>query len=109
VVLAPKPVISDDTSSLEPHVLSQLLAQLGSLASVYHKPADTFVSRQRLAVARADELQSVQHKFVDDDVAAAGEAAPAVRQARARRPLSFSDPPPPQARRSPAPWRACSF
>lgn len=57
VVLAPKPVISDDTSGLEPHVLNQLLAQIGSLASVYHKPADTFISRQRLAVTRADELQ----------------------------------------------------
>jgi hypothetical protein len=57
VVLAPKPVISDDASGLEPHVLSQLLTQIGSLASVYHKPADTFVSRQRLAVARADDLQ----------------------------------------------------
>jgi len=57
VVLAPKPVISDDSSGLEPHVLQQLLAQIGTLASVYHKPADTFVSRQRLAVARAEELQ----------------------------------------------------
>lgn len=57
VVLAPKPVISDDTSGLEPAVLQQLLAQIGSLASVYHKPADSFVSRQRLAVARAEELQ----------------------------------------------------
>jgi AP-1 complex subunit beta-1 len=57
VVLAPKPVISDDASGLEPHVLNQLLAQIGSLASVYHKPAESFVSRQRLAVARAEELQ----------------------------------------------------
>jgi hypothetical protein len=57
VVLAPKPVISDDSSGLEPQVLQQLLAQMGTLASVYHKPADTFVSRQRLAVARAEELQ----------------------------------------------------
>lgn len=57
MVLAPKPVISDDASGLEPHVLQQLLGQIGSLASVYQRPADTFVSRQRLAVARAEELQ----------------------------------------------------
>ena len=36
--------------------------QISSLASVYHKPADTFVSRQRQAVQRADELQVGMHK-----------------------------------------------
>lgn len=50
VVLAEKPVISDDTSRLDPALLNTLLKELASLASVYHKPADTFVSRVRLAV-----------------------------------------------------------
>lgn len=34
----------------------QLLSELGSLASVYHKPAASFVSKLRLAVQRADDL-----------------------------------------------------
>eukprot|EP00882_Tetradesmus_deserticola_P033145 GHRQ01037832.1.p1 GENE.GHRQ01037832.1~~GHRQ01037832.1.p1 ORF type:complete len:249 (+),score=103.30 GHRQ01037832.1:363-1109(+) len=50
VVLANKPVITDDSSQLEPVLLKALMEQISSLASVYHKPADTFVSRQRLAV-----------------------------------------------------------
>lgn len=31
--------------------------QIATLASVYHKPAETFVSRQRIAVQKAEELQ----------------------------------------------------
>ena len=35
----------------------QLLRQLATLSSVYHKPPEMFVSRQRLAVQKATELQ----------------------------------------------------
>ncbi|KAF6257431.1 beta-adaptin-like protein C [Scenedesmus sp. NREL 46B-D3] len=52
VVLANKPVITDDSSQLEPALLKALMEQISSLASVYHKPADTFVSRQRLQCRR---------------------------------------------------------
>lgn len=75
VVLAEKPVISDDASTLEPALLNLLLGHISSLASVYHKPPDTFVSRQRLAVQRADELQG--HKFEEEEAAAAAAAAAA--------------------------------
>jgi hypothetical protein len=30
---------------------------MSTLSAVYHKPPETFVSRQRLAVAKAEELQ----------------------------------------------------
>lgn len=43
IVLAKKPLISDDTLQLESALLDDLLSNIGSLASVYHKPADTFV------------------------------------------------------------------
>jgi hypothetical protein len=56
VVLAPKPVIADDAAVLEPRLLRSLLAQLSSLAAVYHKAPEAFVSRQRLAVTKAAEL-----------------------------------------------------
>eukprot|EP00761_Pharyngomonas_kirbyi_P004558 gb/GECH01004563.1/.p1 GENE.gb/GECH01004563.1/~~gb/GECH01004563.1/.p1 ORF type:complete len:1516 (+),score=434.63 gb/GECH01004563.1/:1-4548(+) len=43
VVLSQKPEITDDSSRLEPDLLDQLLLQLSSLASVYHKPPELFV------------------------------------------------------------------
>ncbi|MFH4974034.1 hypothetical protein AB6A40_000743 [Gnathostoma spinigerum] len=43
VVLAEKPLISEETDLLEPSLLDQLITQIGSLASVYHKPPSAFV------------------------------------------------------------------
>ncbi len=40
---------------------------------MYQKPAETFVSRQRLAVQRAEDLQG--HKFEDDEAGTATDAA----------------------------------
>jgi hypothetical protein len=76
VVLANKPVITDDSSQLEPALLKALMEQISSLASVYHKPADTFVSRQRLAVQTVDTLAAAR-SFAEEDVTAAA-AAPHV-------------------------------
>jgi AP-1 complex subunit beta-1 len=45
VVLSEKPVISELTSNLESGLLNQLLHHVGSLASVYHKPPNTFVTK----------------------------------------------------------------
>ncbi|KAL4433786.1 hypothetical protein ABPG75_000227 [Micractinium tetrahymenae] len=56
VVLAEKPTISATSDALDPSLLRELLGELGSLASVYHKPAASFVSKLRLAVQRAEDL-----------------------------------------------------
>lgn len=56
IVLSQKPVISDDTNNLEPLLLEDLLAQMSTLASVYHKPPETFVNRAHLAVQKAEDL-----------------------------------------------------
>lgn len=56
VVLAEKPTISGAQDSTDPALLEELLRELGTLASVYHKPAASFVSKMRLAVHRADDL-----------------------------------------------------
>jgi hypothetical protein len=40
VVLAEKPVIADTAAALEPSLLATLLANLATLASVYHKPPE---------------------------------------------------------------------
>ena len=49
VVLAEKPNISDDTFSLDPAVLDELISHLSTLAAIYHKPPSTFVSVGRKA------------------------------------------------------------
>ncbi|CAH0388192.1 AP-1 complex subunit beta-1 [Capsicum chinense] len=43
VVLAEKPLISEETDLLEPTLLDELICHISSLASVYHKPPTTFV------------------------------------------------------------------
>ena len=50
VVLAEKPLISEETDLLEPSLLSQLVCHIGSLASVYHKPPNSFVDSTRQPV-----------------------------------------------------------
>lgn len=56
VVLSEKPVISDTQDVLEASLLDRLLHELGTLASVYHKPSHSFISQARLAVHRAEDL-----------------------------------------------------
>lgn len=43
VVLAEKPLISEETDLLEPTLLDELICHISSLASVYHKPPAAFV------------------------------------------------------------------
>jgi AP-1 complex subunit beta-1 len=43
VVLAEKPLISEETDLLEPALLNELICHVGSLASIYHKPPSAFV------------------------------------------------------------------
>jgi len=54
VVLAEKPVISDDSNQLDSSLLDELLANISTLSSVYHKPPESFVSRVK-AAPRADD------------------------------------------------------
>eukprot|EP00271_Cylindrocystis_brebissonii_P008738 TRINITY_DN23223_c0_g1_i1.p1 TRINITY_DN23223_c0_g1~~TRINITY_DN23223_c0_g1_i1.p1 ORF type:complete len:946 (-),score=253.65 TRINITY_DN23223_c0_g1_i1:1026-3863(-) len=48
VVLAEKPIISDEGSGLSPLLLDELLVNIATLASVYHKTPSSFVSRNRV-------------------------------------------------------------
>lgn len=48
VVLAHRPPISIPRTSVSPALLEELLGEISSLASVYHKPAETFVGRGRV-------------------------------------------------------------
>lgn len=44
MVLAEKPQINDDSYSLDPTVLDELITHLSTLASIYHKPPSTFIT-----------------------------------------------------------------
>lgn len=64
MVLAHRPPISIPRTSVAPGLLEELLGEISSLASVYHKPEETFIGRGRIgadAVQRKAEL--VIYKF----------------------------------------------
>lgn len=55
VVLAEKPVITDDSNQLDPSLLDELLANIATLSSVYHKPPEAFVTRVKTVSQRTEE------------------------------------------------------
>jgi hypothetical protein len=50
VVLGEKPLISEDTSPLDVALLDELISNMATLASVYHKPPQAFVSKLKKKV-----------------------------------------------------------
>ncbi|PSR81011.1 adaptin N terminal region-domain-containing protein [Coniella lustricola] len=54
IILSPKAAITTTISSLPAALLEQLLGELSTLASVYHKPPESFMGRGRFG---ADEIQ----------------------------------------------------
>ncbi|KAI9915200.1 hypothetical protein PsorP6_007066 [Peronosclerospora sorghi] len=65
VVLAEKPVISDDTFALEPSMLDELIGKISTLASVYHKVPSAFVVRSTVSELREHRREDDQSK--DDE------------------------------------------
>ena len=74
VVLAEKPTIADDTFTLEPGLLDEMITELATLASVYHKPPEAFVVKVPPAGASEEE---------EDDEADVFGASPAAGEAKA--------------------------
>jgi AP-1 complex subunit beta-1 len=60
VVLAEKPVISDDSNQLDPSLLDELLGNISTLSSVYHKPPEVFVSRTKVVPLRDEEELEIE-------------------------------------------------
>ncbi|KAJ7039932.1 adaptin N terminal region-domain-containing protein [Mycena alexandri] len=63
VVLAHRPPISIPRTTVAPALLEELLGEISSLASVYHKPEETFIGRGRVgadSVRKGDEEFSAQ-------------------------------------------------
>jgi len=63
VVLAEKPVITDDTHTLQPELLDTLIGNLSSLAAIYHKPPEAFVTKQ----THTREEDSDEEESTDDE------------------------------------------
>jgi AP-1 complex subunit beta-1 len=60
VVLAEKPAIRETSVKLQPEVRDELLRQLSTLASVYHRLPASFVKVKRATVHRAEDLEAVR-------------------------------------------------
>lgn len=72
IILSQKPTISTTMTSLSPALLEKLLSELSTLASVYHKPPESFVGKGRFG---ADEIQRAaieeqKENAVDNPIAA---------------------------------------
>jgi AP-1 complex subunit beta-1 len=68
VVLSPKPEIGDDTFTIEPALLDELISQISTLSSIYHKPVEAFVTKS-LQVSGNEE----DEEEADEDIIAVGE------------------------------------
>ena len=61
VVLSDKPPIVTTIQSLPPALLDQLISELSTLASVYHKPPETFIGHGKYG---ADAVQKAAIEWV---------------------------------------------
>lgn len=61
IVLSDKPPITSTIPSLPPALLDQLLAELSTLASVYHKPPEAFIGQGRFG---AEAMQKAAIEWV---------------------------------------------
>uniref|UniRef100_A0A1D1XM11 Beta-adaptin-like protein n=1 Tax=Anthurium amnicola TaxID=1678845 RepID=A0A1D1XM11_9ARAE len=103
IVLAEKPVISDDSNQLDPSLLDELLANIATLSSVYHKPPETFVSRAKASIPKPedDEYPDGGETGYSESPSHAAESAPSPSTSSIAPDISnshpASGPPPPPA------------
>jgi hypothetical protein len=64
VVLSEKPPIAGESQELSPSLLDTLVADIGSIASVYHKPAETFIAGKKYS---PDHVTKTAHRRDDDE------------------------------------------
>lgn len=60
VVLQPVPPIGDTIPTFNPQVLAQLVAELGTIALVYQKPAYTFIDNLRALTTTAGDIEDLK-------------------------------------------------
>jgi hypothetical protein len=74
VVLAERPLISDETDLIEPTLLDELICHISSLASVYHKPPNSFVDGVKMPIKTLGKAA----EGGGDSAATASDSSPAV-------------------------------
>ncbi|KAF8630719.1 hypothetical protein AX15_002744 [Amanita polypyramis BW_CC] len=89
VVLAHRPPISIRRTTISPTLLEELLGEISSLASVYHKPPETFIGRGRVG---ADTMQRKGTDF-DERLATQKALQTVVAGQQAENLLDFDDTP----------------
>lgn len=78
VILSEKPHIADDTFALDPALLDQLIFQIATLASIYHKPPESFVVRSAIPLGQstaAGDDEDYELDFLDGAPGGAPEVA----------------------------------
>ncbi|KAI1000287.1 AP-1 complex subunit beta-1 [Podosphaera aphanis] len=87
VILSERPPITSTVSSLSPALLEQLLSELSTLASVYHKSPETFVGQGRYGADAIQHaaIQEQRQNAVENPIAASA----AVAQTNAENLLDF--------------------
>ncbi|KAI0728818.1 adaptin N terminal region-domain-containing protein [Fomitopsis betulina] len=88
VVLAHRPPISLPRTTVSPQLLEELLGEVSSLASVYHKPEETFVGRGRIGI---DTVQKKGIELADDRAATQKALQTVAIGQQAENLLDFSD------------------
>ncbi|KAK3385685.1 adaptin N terminal region-domain-containing protein [Podospora didyma] len=79
IILSQKPPITTTVTSLPPVLLEQLLGELSTLASVYHKPPESFVGKGRYGTDEIQRaaIQEQRENAAEDPIAASVAAAAA--------------------------------
>jgi len=90
VVLAHRPPISLPQTTVSPALLEELLGEISSLASVYHKPSETFVGRGRIG---ADVMQRKGAELADERFSAQKALQTVAAGQQAENLLDFDDAP----------------
>ncbi|CAO3622010.1 unnamed protein product [Cunninghamella echinulata] len=70
VVLTEKPPIVGEGNGLSPALLDDLLYHIGTLASVYHKPPETFIAGKKYGADNVHKTSGAQHNEEEDDATA---------------------------------------
>ncbi|KAJ9478880.1 AP-1 complex subunit beta-1 [Pseudozyma hubeiensis] len=87
VILASRPPISIPLTTVPPAVLDELVSELSSLASAYHKPAATFIGKARIG---ADGVKG-QVGEAEDDITREKALATVVQGQKSENLLDFGD------------------
>ncbi|KAH7882703.1 adaptin N terminal region-domain-containing protein [Phlebopus sp. FC_14] len=90
VVLAHRPPISIPRTTVSPALLEELMGEISNLASVYHKPAETFIGHGRIG---ADAVQRKGSELSDDKLSAHRALQTVVAGQQAENLLDFDDAP----------------